>query len=432
MKRVLDKVAGLFSGRGKSGNKDPQRYEREKDIARTGDLKSRVSLAGDSQTHQEILYYLAERDDSDEVRQALARNKSTPLQASPILAGADNEAVRLALAERLVTMLPELNREQQSQVYAFVVQALGTLALDEVLKIRKALSSALYDYDMAPPKVVNQLAQDVERTVSEPILKYCTAVSDDVLVDILKAHPASWAVSAIAGRRTVSRRIAQAVIDTRDKPGGTVLIKNADADIGEDTLLEIIDRAKEYPEWQTHLAGRAGLPPKMAKKLAEFADRAVRDLLLARPDMEPDAAEEIAAIFKRRLDFAGEGDQQRLQDVSAAQRVKKLAKDGRLNEVTLGDALGMRDSEFVCAALAHLAGTDLKTVQKIFDIKAPKAIVALSWKAKLTMRFALRLQKEIAHIPPQELLYPRDGTDYPLTYDEMIWQLDFLLEDRDG
>jgi hypothetical protein len=42
------------------------------------------------------------------------------------------------------------------------------------------------------------------------------------------------------------------------------------------------------------------------------------------------------------------------------------------------------------------------------------------------MRFALRLQKELGHIQPKDLIYPRDGTDYPLTRDEMLWQLEFL------
>ncbi|MCB9990881.1 MAG: DUF2336 domain-containing protein [Rhodospirillales bacterium] len=421
MKTLLQKLSAALSG---SSKKDPDRYEREKTIARGDDLKARVSLAGDSKTHQEILYYLAEHDTSEAVKKALVKNPSTPVQASPILAGDKNEDIRMALAERLVKLLPELNSERHSQLYAFAVQALGTLALDEVLKIRKALSTALKDFGEAPPDVVSQLAKDIERDVSEPILKFCTAVPDDVLLEILKTHPASWAVQAIAGRRKVSKLLSQAVIDTGDKPGGTTLIKNNGAEITNATLEQIIERAKDYPEWQTHLASRAGLPPKMAKRLAKYADRSVRDLLLKRTDFDPKDAEEIAEVFKRRLDFAGEGDA--LADQSAEQRVKKLHKQGKLTEDIVADALAMRDREFVCAAMACLAGTDSATVEKIFGMKAGKPIVALTWKAKLTMRFALRLQKEMGHVQPKELVYPRDGTDYPLTHDEMVWQLDFL------
>lgn len=421
MRRIIEKLTNIVS---KGGKRDPKRYEREKAIAHSSDIKAKVSLAGNSKTHQEILYYLAENNDDPKVREALAKNMSTPVQASPILAGDKNEDVRYALAERLVKLLPDLNSERHSQLYAFAVQALGTLALDEVLKIRKALSTALKDYGDMPPKVAGQLAQDIEREVSEPILKFCTAVSDDVLLDILKGHPATWAVQAIAGRDTVSKKVSQAVIDTEDRPGGAVLISNKGAHIGDATLEQIIERAKDYPEWQTHLATRAGLPPKMAKRLAKFADRSVQKLLAERTDFDPKTADEIADVFARRLDFAGEGD--KLQDLSSAERVREMAKKNKLSEESIVDGLSMRDRDFVYAALAHLAETDIETVEKVFDMKAAKPIVALTWRAKLSMRFALRLQQELGHVPPKELIYPRDGTDYPLTYDEMVWQLDFI------
>ena len=54
---------------------------------------------------------------------------------------------------------------------------------------------------------------------------------------------------------------------------------------------------------------------------------------------------------------------------------------------------------------------------------ASKAVTALAWRAKLSMRQALQLQLRIAHIPPTAALNPRGGTDYPLTPSEMEWQL---------
>ncbi len=418
MRKIMQKIRKFFSKK-----ENPEKYNKEKAVALSSDIKAKVSLAGDSQTHKEILLYLAEHDTDPGVRKMLAKNMSTPMQASPMLAGDSNEEVRFALAERLVRLLPELNHERHSQLYAYAVQALGTLALDEVLKIRKALSSALQDYADAPPKVAEQLARDIEREVSEPILKFCAAISDEVLIDILKGHPATWAVQAIAGRKKVSKKISQAVIDTKDRPGGAVLINNKGAEISEGTLAEIIERARDYPEWQTHLAARANLPPKMAKTLAKFADRSVQKLLAERADFDTKLVEEIAEIFSRRLDFAKEGEQ---ESVTPLQRVRQMAKEDRLNEETLADALGMRDRDFICAALAHMAGTDLKTVEKVFSLKAARPIVALAWKAKLPMRFALRLQMEVGHVQPKDLIYPRDGTDYPLTRDEMLWQLEFV------
>tara|TARA_R110002095_G_scaffold18245_1_gene21230 strand:+ start:376 stop:513 length:138 start_codon:yes stop_codon:yes gene_type:complete len=42
------------------------------------------------------------------------------------------------------------------------------------------------------------------------------------------------------------------------------------------------------------------------------------------------------------------------------------------------------------------------------------------------MRFALRVQQDIAHLQKDELIYPKDGTDYPLPEADMKWQLEFL------
>ena len=192
----MDLIKTLFGGGGRSGEGS------EKDIARSGSPKKRLTLARDSQTSKEILYYLAENDPDPKVRRAVAENAAMPVQVSPVLATDRDQDVRLALAGRLVDLLPGMSQDKQSQLYAYVVQALGTLALDEVLKIRVALSSTLKDHAHTPPKIAGQLARDVEREVSEPILRFCAALSDDDLIGILKSHPASWVVQAIAGRRS--------------------------------------------------------------------------------------------------------------------------------------------------------------------------------------------------------------------------------------
>lgn len=408
--------------KGKDGQSDQERYEREKTLAETGSKKKRLTLAKDSKTHKEILYYLAEKDPDPVVRKAVVENKEMPLQATPVLAGDADEDVRLALAKRLVDLLPGLSSEKHSQLYAFAVQSLGTLALDEVLKIRVALSSTLKDHAHTPPKIAGQLARDVEREVSEPILRFCAALSDDDLLDILKGHPASWAVQAVAGRDNVSESVSVAVIETKDVPGGSVLIGNEGAQITESLLHMIVEMARDLPEWQKPMATRSKLPVSVVKELADFVDASVRDLLIQRSDFDEQMSDEIASIFRRRVDYAtdedaGEGVQVRLN---------KIIAEGRLNEETISDALAMRDKAFVNAAIAHIVGVDTADVVKIFEMKAPKPIVALAWKAGLSMRMALQLEKDIGHIQPKDLIYPKDGTDYPMSEADLNWQLDFL------
>ncbi|MCC6597746.1 MAG: DUF2336 domain-containing protein [Alphaproteobacteria bacterium] len=402
----------------------PKSYAEQREALQSAGVKARVTLARSSATNREILYYLAEKDPEPKVRKAVAENKAMPLQVSPVLAADSDMDVRLALARRLVALLPDLSQDRQSQLYAFAVQALGTLALDEVLKIRIALSSTLKDHAHAPPKVAGQLARDVEREVSEPILRFCAALSDPDLLEILKGHPASWVIDAIAGRDNVSEKVSEAVIETEDSQGGRTLLQNEGANLTESLLHTIVEMARRLPDWQKPIAARKRLPVSVARELAEFVDASVRDLLLKRGDFDEGTTEEIAAVFRRRVDFASA--EQSTADGDSTERLRTLIREGRLDEDIISDALAMRDSDFVIGAVAYLAKTDHATVQRIFDMKAAKPIVALAWKASLSMRMALQLQKDVGRVDLKELIYPRGGTDYPLSREEIDWQLEFL------
>ena len=415
MVKILDSLRGFSLGKSK------KTYEEQRDALKSANVKERVSLAKNARTNKEILYYLAEKDPEAEVRKAVVKNKSMPVQVSPVLAADRDSDVRLALAGRLVDLLPEASEDEHSQLYAYTVQALGTLALDEVLKIRVALSSTLKDHAHTPPKIAGQLARDVEQQVSELILRFCAALSDPDLMDILKSHPASWVIEAIASREKVSTKVSEAVIKSRDIFGGTALIKNEGADLTEGLLHKIVEIARSLPEWQKPMAVRKSLPSSIAKELAEFVDASVRELLLKRGDFDERETEEIAAVFRRRVDFADEG-----LDETPDEKLARLIKHDALNEDVISDALAMRDRDFAALALAHLAKTTPQTVRKIFDMKSAKAIIALSWGAGLSMRMALLLQTEAAQLKAREIIYPKGGVDYPMSEDELLWQLEFL------
>ncbi len=417
----MNLIAKLFT-------KKPKEYAAQKESLQSAKVKERLTLAKDTKTNREILYYLAEQDPDPKVRQAVAQNTSTPEHVSPILAADDDVDVRLALAKRLMDLLPNISHDKQSQLYAFTVQALGTLALDEVLKVRLALSSTLKDHAYTPPKIAGQLARDVEREVSEPILRFCAALSDDDLLDIISRHPESWVIEAIARRDSVSEEISRAVIDVEDIQGGAALISNDGASMSEIVLKTIVKKAREFPEWQKPMAIRKSLPSDIAKQLAEFAQSSVRDLLMLRDDFDLETTEEISAIFRRRLDFASDND---TEQEPVEERLKRAIREkGGLSEEKLSDALGMRDYDFVTGALAHLVKSDFITVKKILDMQAPKPMIALSYAAGLSMRFALKLQQTLANLQPKEIIYPKDGSDYPLTKEEIRWQLDFLGIDK--
>ncbi|HOO50052.1 MAG TPA: DUF2336 domain-containing protein [Alphaproteobacteria bacterium] len=391
---------GLFSSLFGSNRSKPtdngsaSSFEEEKKIALNGSEAQRRELAVSPSTSREILCYMAVKD--------------------------RNEDIRFILAERLAKLLPDLSTDKQGKVYKYIVEALSVLALDEVIKIRVALSSVLKDYADAPPDIVKKLARDIERQVSEPILRYCLALPDEDLLDILKTAPKDWAIEAIAERPVISQPVSGAVLDTGNIKAGHRLIENSGADISLDDLKRIVEKAKDYPEWQKPIAMRKNLPKEIMQELTGFVEKSVKTILLDATDYSQEEMDEITTNVVRRVEFADEK-REKVQD-----RVLRYYKEGRLDNEIIQDALSVRDTDFVICSLAALIGTTAQTIREIIQMKSAKAVVALAWKAGLSMRTALRLQQELAQIPHTDIIYPRGGTDYPLTDDDLNWQLDFM------
>lgn len=396
--------------------------EDEKRIAKEGNEKQRVALAIDERTSQEILYYLALNDPSKKVRKATAANPSTPMQATTLLAKDRDNDVRFVIARRLVKILPSLSEDKYSQLYAFAVQSLGMLALDEVLKIRRALSETLKDYAQTPPELAIQLAKDLEQEVSEPILLFCAALNDDDLIDILSTHPANWAAEAVARREKVSDRVSRAVIDTGNIQAGKYLLANDGAEISVGLLEIIVERAREYPEWHKPIASRKTLPPLMARKLAAYVDKTVKKILTERSDLDKDTISEIGEIIQRRMEFE-ETRRKSIDHSDPFGRARKLYDAHGITEEVVADAVAMRDRAFVIACLALMADTSIDNIEKVFDVKAPRSICAVTWRCGFSMRLALKLQQTLGGVRTSALIYPRYGTDYPISEDELRWQL---------
>ena len=396
-------------------------YAAQKKTMVSEDVALRHELARSCDTHPEILYYLSADRDAG-VRLAVAENSATPLQANALLAKDPSVDVRLALAARLMDLLPGLSDDQQSQLYAFTVQALGILAEDEVLKIRKALASALKDFAKAPPKVAGQLARDIEREVSEPILRFCVALADDDLLDILSGHPEPWVISAIAGRPAVSEAVSQGVVDTGDVPAGAVLLKNAGAVLSEDTLRAIVERARTLPEWHEPVIMRRELSLDIALRLSGFVSEAVMSLLERRTDFDAATRQVISGMVARRVEYKKETAHCKTPD----EQVDYYIKKGRLTPDTVRDALSWDETEFAIAALSKMARIHPHIVRKMLATRAAKAVVALCWLAGLPMRLAIDIQRDLGRVPLAEILYAKGGTDYPLGQDEIRWQLEFF------
>lgn len=392
-------------------------YEDAKRLAAADSERERRDMAGRADQHPEILYFLAE-DKSSDVRRAIAGNAATPRQADLILARDSDESVRELLAKKIARLAPDLPQETRAQIRDLTINVLETLARDQAVKVRRVVAEALKDLTDAPQHIIHELARDLEIRVAGPVLQFSPILSDEDLLEIISSGPIRGALAAIARRRHVGDRLCDAIvaaaIEAPEETGAiTDLLNNRNTQIREETLDLILEKAPALEAWHEPLVTRPLMPMNAIKRLADFISSSLFDLLQSRPDLDRATAKAVAKQVKKRL--AAEGRQKAADQPPPA---------GDAEAMSAAIAAGKQDA--VIEALARDAALDAMVVKKVLTSMSAKAVTALAWKSKLTMRQALQLQLKIAGIAPHQVLNPRDGTDYPLTEREMEWQLELF------
>lgn len=417
----------LFGG----GRKGSLSYDEAKELAAHPDAKVRAELAGRDDVKAEILYFLAEDSDAD-VRRKVAANPHAPAQANLLLAGDRNDAVRGDLAGKIARVAPGLSAHEQDRLRRMTYDALEALARDQVPKVRQLLSEALQDVAGAPADVIRRLARDAELVVAGPVLQFSPVLTDDDLLEIIGAGPIPGALACISRRTVVNVKVADAIAATDDVDAIAVLLGNPSAQIREETLDRLADRAADIEAWHKPMVDRPQLSARTAQKLARFVAASLLQTLAARRDLDAEAVAAVAAVVSRRIgELEGEGgeasagDRRGADEEAALKRARGLHAAGQLNETVIDTALSSGDNAFVSAALAVLSGLPPKAVRKVIYTKSAKGMVAVAWKAGLSAGLGAQLQAKLLLLPLSKILNSVQG-DHPLSAAEMEWQLEFF------
>ena len=278
----------------------PIDYETAKTMARSRDQAVRQRLAARNDIRPELLYYLA-NDQAVEVRREIAANARTPRQADLLLASDKDSHVRTGLARKIARLAPNLPPERLDQIERMTLDILETLARDQATEVRRILADELKDVATAPATVINLLARDVELSVCGPVLRNSPILSDEDLLEIILGQSPDGALSAIADRANVGATVVDAIAASNDASAIAVLLINPSAQIREETLDRIIDRAADNEPWHGPLVRRPRLPARAAARLATFVADSLLQVLRTRTDLGPDAARQVAESVRHRL-----------------------------------------------------------------------------------------------------------------------------------
>jgi len=411
-------------------------YEDAKAIAYKGDEKARLELAVDTDIAPELLYFLAE-DKSVAVRLAVAANPASPMHADALLSRDGDETVRAVLAEKIAHMAAGEGWDSV-RLRELAHEALMVLAKDQVTRVRQILSEALREVADVPSDVIKRLAWDVESIVATPVLKFSPVLSDQDLIEIIRAKPSPGAVSAVSERQGVSGEVSDAIVDTADTEAIALLLGNASAQIREETLDRVIADAANIDLWHMPLAMRPKLPSKSAIKVAQVVAEDALKRMQARNDLSIEATTAVRDIVLKRLgdgiallpeDADGESADTgvRLDDDNVFDRAAADWAAGTLDEAALVKQLNNGNIKFAKAILAVMSDVPIRIVERVRETRSAKGCVALSWRAGLTAETAEIVQQKLGLVRPRDTLRARGG-GYPMSDSDLTWQLEFIKQ----
>jgi uncharacterized protein (DUF2336 family) len=403
-------------------------YEDAKRVARSGEAAERARLAARTGMAPEILYYLA-ADKASPVRVAVASNDSTPPQANALLAGDADETVRVALARKIAALSPSLDQNEQDRLSRLTWETLARLVNDTAVQVRAAIADVVQAMPDAPRALITRLARDTELPVAGPVLQFSPLLTTEDLLGLVADPPGPATVSAIARRPHLNAQVSDAIAASAGSAAITQLLANQSAQIRESTLDALIARAPAHVEWHEPLVQRPKLSAAAVRKLAGIVAEHLVRKLSERPDMDPATAAFLKSQVVKQVAWTGTAAAHPSDDPVPAKALGEAAAledHGELTEDRLLMSAALGETRLVSAMIARGAGLPLTVVERAAALRSAKGLVALCWKAGFSMRSAVVVQALLGRLPPASAITSVPGKPWPLSEDEMRWQIAFL------
>ena len=375
------------------------------------------------------------------VRKTIAANTAPLGQIDLLLARDSDLDVRAALAKKIAKLAPGLSSHEQDKIRQLTYETLNLLVRDQAVRVRRILSETLKDVANASPEVINRLARDAEYVVAAPVLEFSPVLTDRDLLDIISGGLAEGGLAVISRRSHVPESVSDAIVNKNDDTAVTYLLRNPSAQIREETLDRIVNKALHKEIWHEPLVKRQELSSNMAERLAQFVAYNLLEVLLDRRDLDLETAEEVRKEFNRRLEDDSKPEIVRKKETGSSkkaawnakeespkERAGRLKLSGELDEATIMEALRVGDRDFVMACLSEISGIPWDVIKKISSTASAKGIISVAWKSGLSMSEAVKLQRNLIRLQPRDIIHAAPGGGFPLSEEEMAWQLDFFKD----
>ncbi|MFZ5609133.1 MAG: DUF2336 domain-containing protein [Pseudomonadota bacterium] len=273
-------------------------------------------------------------------------------------------------------------------------------------RVRRALADSLKESSNVPRDVAVSIASDVA-DIAVPFIEVTQALNDDDLVSIIEAK-GSEHQKAIARRETVSARVADALVETKNEDVVAALVENEGADLSEKTMSRVLDEFGEVKRISNPMAQRPALPLHVAERLVSLVSDKLQEQLLAHQDLPPDVAMDLVMQSRERATVSLLDGSADTPDVQAL--VEQLHRNHRLTPTLVIRALCMGDLTFFEAALAKRAGIPVVNAYKLVHDRGDLALSRLFAKSDMPQKL-LPLARVALDVAEEMLLHSRDDRE---------------------
>ena len=278
-------------------------------------------------------------------------------------------------------------------VFAQLVKDMTTSALAK-------LSGDLSTANVAPVKLVQQLAQNDSIEVAGSILARSSQVSEETLMKIARTKGEAH-LQAVASRPNVNEAISDLLIERGSDQVIQTVTANANAKISERGFGTLTERFSGHEKIAVNIAGRKDVPPRVMKVLLTKATDTVRTLILN--SAPPEERKAVADLLNECLKAEGPADIALSVTNEARGVVYDLKKRGKLKEDVLLDFAKKRMFGETVVALALLTAMpiDLVEAQMLAEKNDALVIICRSIGLKWPSVAAILCLRETPPTPAQ-------------------------------
>lgn len=240
--------------------------------------------------------------------------------------------------------------------------------------VRKAIAEELKSNEYVPHDIIRALAGDVP-DIALGILEHSSVLTDDDLVELVKASNSVDKWMAISRRKTVSDRVSHALVETENTQVLTSLLGNTGAEVSEKDIERIVDEYRGEQSVMEALICRGGLSMAFAEKLFALVSEQFKRTLTRRYRLS-------WSLASKTTDVAREMSVLRflipwMKPYEVEQLVRTMKRNKRLHYSLIVRALCLGEIKFFEQAMAALAEIPVENARTLMLDAGPLGFSAL-------------------------------------------------------